>query len=919
MGIKKEPRPRSVSNRKKTTTKNAANPSLFEQKIRNGLSDAIGFNPGQNPGSSQLSQLTTLFKNERWYLLSNIRQLLSEMYMEHGLVQTIVGVPVDDGLRNGFTINSQQLSPDQIKELQISIDRENILNIVGDALKWNRLYGGAGVLVVTDQDPSEPLDIAAINRDTPLEWRALDLWELFWTNENTDSYDSQLQEQLYDYYSYYTIKLDKSRVLKLKGLTAPSFLRPRLRGWGVSVCEHLVRSINQYLKANDLVFEVLDEFKLDIYKMKNLVDTLLSPTGAQQVSQRIQQANWNKNYQNALILDSEDDYIQKQLTFAGIADMQREFRMQIASDMRMPLIKLFGIGATGMNSSNEEELEVYNAMVESEVRNKSKFIFLRILEIKCQQLFGYIPDDLSIEFESLRMLSAVDEENVKTSKFNRIMQARQIGEINSLEFRDACNKDNLLGITLETSEYDVSGDHETKASPRAGGLGPNIDGAESDGDPNPYSTNRGPQDDPGANRSDTRSPNLREPSTTQPDIPHRKQVSKNSDFKESEHPRAKDGEFTSGGGGGRTSKGKETESESSGQSSSFETKKPEQSNMKTKSINDVVEGVNTKLTGKISSVPYMSPKPSTCNLVGYVAFGKAKPEIQKKLNEHVQTAEILLSNMGVKFKTPIDFVCQTSIPTANAELILFKNKDINHRINISNKKDELGENQYPKSIMHEIGHAIDYGMNDDGRYSTASENYYSKSEDLKNLHEQLKEIVTSSKYYTQEPRRSELKYLSSPKEIFARGFEVYSYAKALELSNKGMIPKNFIDNFKPDIFIDKDQKTPFLDFTKIPKSQQKEYMDKISAIMDEMIKKDPIKNAMINVSFQNSSNFDRATYEAHGGDAWIDARKKYFYTDPDNVDEKLWQKAKEASLSAFGIVKWQFVTWWYKQAGGRFS
>ena len=50
----------------------------------------------------------------------------------------------------------------------------------------------------------------------------------------------------------------------MKGLTAPSFLRPRLRGWGFSVVEKLVRSINQYIKATDLGFEVLDEFKLDV-------------------------------------------------------------------------------------------------------------------------------------------------------------------------------------------------------------------------------------------------------------------------------------------------------------------------------------------------------------------------------------------------------------------------------------------------------------------------------------------------------------------------------------------------------------------------------------------------------------------------------------------------------------------------------
>ena len=60
------------------------------------------------------------------------------------------------------------------------------------------------------------------------------------------------------------------------------------------------------------------------------------------------------------------------------------------------------------------------------------------------------PDDLSITFKPLRVLSAVDEENVKTQKFNRAIQSMQAQGITFEEFRDACNREELLGITLAT-------------------------------------------------------------------------------------------------------------------------------------------------------------------------------------------------------------------------------------------------------------------------------------------------------------------------------------------------------------------------------------------------------------------------------------------------------------------------------------
>jgi phage-related protein (TIGR01555 family) len=444
-------------------------PNVTPATIENGLADAIfpfpqstglggGFNPFGFPAnqgapwSPTISQPTTLFKDLRWFFVSNDRQLLCEAYVEIGLVQTIVDVPVDDGLRGGVTIKSKQLNEDQIEELKISLDRDDDLTVAGMAAKWNRLFGGSGILVLTDQDPATPLDLKRIGPDTPLEFRAADLWELFWDKQNNEGYDPAIQTQNFTHYNYYGEQVHKSRVMRLKGQTAPSFLRPRLRGWGFSVVEALIRSVNQYLKATDLCFQVLDEFKIDVYKIKNLVNTLLSPQGAQAVQKRIQLGNMQKNYQNALVMDSEDDWDHKQLSFAGIGEIMQQIRMQVAADMRMPMLKLFGTPSQGLNSSDEDSIEVYNSMVESQVRNKLKYDLLRMLEIKCQKLFGMIPDDLVIEFQPLRMLSAEQEQNVKTQKFNRALQAAQAGLIDQLEFREVCNKGNLFDVALDTSD-----------------------------------------------------------------------------------------------------------------------------------------------------------------------------------------------------------------------------------------------------------------------------------------------------------------------------------------------------------------------------------------------------------------------------------------------------------------------------------
>lgn len=437
-----------VSNRKRVVN------SKSKKSVKNSFGSfgpfGSGFGFPQNQGSpwtEQLSKVNTGFKNLRWYLVSNFYQFLCELYAEIGLVQTICNVPVDDALRGGVEITSKELDEDQISELQGVIEDEEDLLVLGRAAGWNRLFGGAGVLIITSADPSTPFNIKEVANGGLLAFKSVDMWELFFTQQNMQGYTPESNFDDTVLFNYYGVRIHRSRVLLMRGIEPPSFLRPRLRGWGLSVCEALVRPLNQYLKSGDLLFEVTDEFKLDIYKMKNLTNTLMQECGEEKVHSRIQTANYLKNYQNALVLDSEDDYIQKQLSFAGLAETFEQNRISIAAELRMPLTKVFGISAAGFNSG-EDDIEVYNGMIESQIRGKIKGPLRQMIQIRCMQIFGFVPKDLTITFKPLRVMSTEQEENVKDKKFTRVKQSYDAGAITLEEYRDALNRGNLLDIKL---------------------------------------------------------------------------------------------------------------------------------------------------------------------------------------------------------------------------------------------------------------------------------------------------------------------------------------------------------------------------------------------------------------------------------------------------------------------------------------
>lgn len=457
-----------------------ARPKKAKTKLlENNLSAAVGINPF-NRFTAQINLPDTIEKNLRAGLVSNNYALLSRMYLELGLVQSLIDTPVDDGFRGGINIYSKQLDEDQIEKLSIALDRENDLHAAIQACKWDRLYGGAGIIVVLDdQDPSMPLDISKITEKSKLKFWPCNMWELYFTQGADGKWSmpqagegAPLEESIYsaagfvnpDSYQYYSCKLHASRLLKLIGIEAPAFLRGQLRGWGASMVESIVGPLSSYLKISDLTFELLDEYKVDVYKLENLNSAVISEAGTEMVRRRLEIVNMQKNYQNAIALDKEDDFQSKSGSFAGLAEIYRENRIAMAGNLRMPQNKIWGQSASGF-SSGEDDLENYASLVEGQVREKVKWHVHKIVELRCQQLFGMIPDDLKVTFNSLRVLNSEQEEAVKNSKFTRLLQARERGEITRYEFREACNKDKLLGISL-----DLAGDELNSEDPEAMGV-----------------------------------------------------------------------------------------------------------------------------------------------------------------------------------------------------------------------------------------------------------------------------------------------------------------------------------------------------------------------------------------------------------------------------------------------------------------
>ena len=413
----------------------------------------LGINP--TLGTAPIQSANPMFYNNRYYMITNMRTLLNEMYIEHGIIQTMIDQPVEDGFRGGFKIISSELSNDEIIELEKKIEETEAVEKLIEALKWNRLFGGAGLIInVAGEDPRDDFDIEAVGEGREIEFYSADRWELA-NNPYVLQPDLQPNGTMLEgvNFNYYGVEVNPSRVLILKGKPAPSLKRLQLQGWGMSELERLVSPMNKFLKDQNVIYELLDEAKLDVYSIDNYAGSVASGQ-EEAVKKRIMLTNYMKSYLNALILDAEDKFDQKQMSMAGVSEVLREARYDIASAMKMPVTKIFGMSSAGFNSG-DDDIENYNSMIERDVRTPSKNIIKTIVRLLCKATFDYIPEDIDIEFESLRIMKETEEEALRTSKYNRFRDLYINGLITKGEFYDLLNQENVI-----QQELKIKGDDE---------------------------------------------------------------------------------------------------------------------------------------------------------------------------------------------------------------------------------------------------------------------------------------------------------------------------------------------------------------------------------------------------------------------------------------------------------------------------
>lgn len=329
---------------------------------------------------------------------------VENMYAQDDMSAKIVDTLPEDALRQWIEIKG--IEQDKEKKITDKLADLGAQTKLQQGWQQGRLYGGSGVMIVTDDsaDLEKPLDKSRVRRVHSLT--VFNRYELSVEKTVTSLRAKNFGDhELYGLYptttaDEFSLKAHASRFMRFDGVKLPRKLEVTNHYWGDSVLTRSKNAIRNYNVSHDAATTALQDFNVDVFKMKNLAE-LVASGQEEDIRKRIEIANMGKSVIRALVLDMEEDYETKARTLTGVPDILKATGDRLSASTNMPHTKLLGESPSGLGATGDSELRNWYDFVKSQQTLVLKPHIDLLIELIQLELFGAIDPKLSWTFNSL--------------------------------------------------------------------------------------------------------------------------------------------------------------------------------------------------------------------------------------------------------------------------------------------------------------------------------------------------------------------------------------------------------------------------------------------------------------------------------------------------------------------------------------
>ena len=375
----------------------------------------------------------------------------ASLYTYNGIARRIISAPADEAVKRGFSLKNNGVELEEsaaVKSVFEDLEGEERFS---RALSWDRLYGGAVVLIVADDgaaDLSEPLREDRLRKIERLcVYEAPEVYTSEWYAYDDPRDIKYGQPEFYQISGYFggNFLVHESRLLIFHGDPLPVDQRRMRNGWGAKVYERIFADLMRYDESLSLGLMALSRLSQGVLKLAGLADLLSYKDGEKIVQKRLQMIDMARHMMNTLALNQDDEYDQKNLSLSGVKDVIEEFQTALAAVTEIPVTVLFGRSPGGLNATGKADFENFYNLVQRIQRRTLRPQLSRLIALigKCRDYRIRLPDAYTLEFEPL--WSPTEKEQAETR--NILAQAEKnkadarvalvnTGALDSMELRD---------------------------------------------------------------------------------------------------------------------------------------------------------------------------------------------------------------------------------------------------------------------------------------------------------------------------------------------------------------------------------------------------------------------------------------------------------------------------------------------------
>lgn len=343
---------------------------------------------------------------------------IANIYRSNWMGRKAVDIPALDAVRKGRDWQAKQ---DQIELIEAEENRLGFWKKLLEVLIKARLWGGAALYIGTgDTDLASPLQYERMKKGgirylTVMSRRDLSAGEI----------DQDVMSEFYGKPAYYEVtgstsmvRIHPSRFAIFVGAEqADSLMAGGInQGWGDSVLEAMYSAMKNADATAANIASLVFEANVDVFRIPEFMNSLSDPEYSKRLMDRFMLAATAKGINRALLLDKEEEYERKTISFATLPDVMQSFLQQFCGAADIPMTRFLGTAPSGLGSNGDHSMANYHDRVASSQTLEITPALYRLDECLIRSALGSRPPEIFYTWAPLEQMS--EKEQAEIGKLN---------------------------------------------------------------------------------------------------------------------------------------------------------------------------------------------------------------------------------------------------------------------------------------------------------------------------------------------------------------------------------------------------------------------------------------------------------------------------------------------------------------------